>query len=87
MIYINFCSKFPRAKVALALSRERRAVMKTVTAVTPEPDEPDDLDTKAVRVLRYAYRKRTKAEKRGNAPVAAFWTGFHRSFARRWYRH
>jgi|GEM_PF-4047223 hypothetical protein len=61
--------------------------MKTVTAVTPEPDEPDDLDTKAVRVLRYAYRKRTKAEKRGNAPVAAFWTGFHRSFARRWYRH
>lgn len=63
--------------------------MKTVTAaVTPEPEpEPGSLDARVAKVLRYAYRKRTKAEKRGNAPVAAFWTGFHRSFARRWYRH
>lgn len=61
--------------------------MKTVTAVTPEPDEPDDLDTKAVRVLRYASGKRIEAEEKGRFVRAAFWDGFHRSFARRWYRH
>ena len=62
--------------------------MKTVTAITPEPEpDHDDIDAKADRVLRYAYRKRTEAEREGKAFRAAFWTGFRRSFARRWYSH
>lgn len=58
--------------------------MKTVTAVTPEPD---DVDKAAQKVLRYAYRKRIEAKNRRQPVRAAFWTGFHRSFARRWYSH
>ncbi len=57
--------------------------MKTVTAVTPEPD---DVDKAAQKVLRYASGKRIEAEEKGNTFSAAFWTGFRRSFARRWYR-
>ena len=61
--------------------------MPTVTAIAPEPEpEPGSLDAKADRVLRYAYRKRTEAERGGKAFRAAFWTGFRRSFARRRYR-
>lgn len=58
--------------------------MKTVTAVTPEPD---DVDKAAQKVLRYASGKRIEAEEKGRFVRAAFWAGFHRSFARRWYRH
>ena len=58
--------------------------MKTVTAATPEPD--DDIDVKAAKVLRYANNKRIEAERNGHAFSAAFWTGFRRSFARRWYK-
>ena len=59
--------------------------MPTVTAIAPDP-EPDGIDAKACRVLRYAYRKRIEAERGGQVFRAAFWTGFRRSFARRWYR-
>ena len=65
--------------------------MKTVTAaVTPEPEpepEPGSLDARVAKVLRYANNKRTKAKRGGQVFRAAFWTGFRRSFARRWYSH
>ncbi len=60
--------------------------MQTVTA-SPEPDHDDVVDIKAENLLRYAYRKSVEAEKRGNLLAAAFWTGFRRSFRRRWYGH
>ncbi len=64
--------------------------MPTVTAIAPDPapePEHDGIDAKACRVLRYAYRKRIEAESRRQLVRAAFWTGFHRSFRRRWYSH
>ena len=57
--------------------------MPTVTAIP----EPDDVENKAQKVLRYAYSKRIEAEEKGRFVRAAFWIGFRRSFARRWYRH
>ena len=80
-IYINFCSKFPRAKVALALSRERKAIMPTITAIAPEP-EPESKPTPIERAQMCALKRGITAAQKGKSLSAAFWAGLYRGLRR-----
>lgn len=73
MIYINFCSKLFRAKVALALSKEeRRTVMPTVTA---DPRfNPNPLERAQMCALKWYI----KAVESGHSLLAAFCVGLYR---------
>lgn len=82
-IYINFCSKFPRAKVALALSRERKAIMPTITAIAPEPEpEPESKPTPIERAQMCALKRGITAAQKGKSLSAAFWAGLYRGLRR-----
>jgi len=68
-IYIStFAQSCPRAEVALALSKERKAIMKT--AVAPK-SKPSLLE----RAQMCALKKGAQAARRGQPRRAAFWAG------------
>lgn len=62
-----------RAEVALALSKERKAIMPTITSVTPEPRKRLSFRE---RVHLYALRKFIRALMNNWPRRAAFWLGF-----------